>query len=126
MAVRAAGNADTAVTAPTTSARMATSRVTSRIMPEGASRMASRRIVHATDFSSTSRAAFAMALRMARRERAELLVLHVLSAPAPLVADAYITPSVWNTLVRSQRAAAQRRLDALVDNARRPGVRASR
>jgi nucleotide-binding universal stress UspA family protein len=82
------------------------------------------RILHATDFSAASGAAFRQAIAMARRDRAELLVLHVLSPPAPLVADAYITPNVWNTLLRSQRASAQRRLDALVDKARRARVRA--
>jgi nucleotide-binding universal stress UspA family protein len=82
------------------------------------------RILHATDFSAASGAAFKQAIAMARRDRAELLVLHVLSPPAPIVADAYITPNVWNTLLRSQRASAQRRLDALVDKARRARVRA--
>jgi nucleotide-binding universal stress UspA family protein len=83
-----------------------------------------RRILHATDFSSASGAAFKAAVEMARRDRAELLVLHVLSPPAPLVADAYVTPSVWTTLLRSQRASAERRLDALVQKARRARVRA--
>ena len=82
------------------------------------------RILHATDFSAASGAAFRQAIAIARRDRAELLVLHVLSPPAPIVADAYITPNVWNTLLRSQRASAQRRLDALVDKARRARVRA--
>ena len=82
------------------------------------------RILHATDFSAASGAAFRQAIAMARRDRAELLVLHVLSPPAPMVADAYITPNVWNTLLRSQRASAQRRLDTLVDKARRARVRA--
>jgi nucleotide-binding universal stress UspA family protein len=82
------------------------------------------RILHATDFSAASGAAFTWAVNMARRDRAELLLLHVLSPPAPLVADAYVTPAVWNTLIRSQRASAQRRLDALVAKARRARVRA--
>src|SRR5205814_5596657 len=81
-------------------------------------------ILHATDFSAASGAAFTWAVNMARRDRAELLLLHVLSPPAPLVADAYVTPAVWNTLIRSQRASAQRRLDALVAKARRARVRA--
>jgi nucleotide-binding universal stress UspA family protein len=81
-------------------------------------------ILHATDFSAASSAAFTWAVNMARRDRAELLVLHVLSPPAPLVADAYITPQVWNTLLRSQRASAQRRLDTVVDRARRARVKA--
>ena len=81
-------------------------------------------ILHATDFSAASGAAFTWAVNMARRDRAELLLLHVLSPPAPLVADAYVTPAVWNTLIRSQRASAQRRLDTLVAKARRARVRA--
>ena len=82
------------------------------------------RILHATDFSAASGAAFTWAVKMARRDRAELLLLHVLSPPAPLVADAYVTPAVWNTLIRSQRASAQRRLDTLVAKARRARLRA--
>jgi len=82
------------------------------------------RILHATDFSAASGAAFTWAVNMARRDRAELLLLHVLSPPAPLVADAYVTPAVWNTLIRSQRASAQRRLDALVAKARQARVKA--
>jgi nucleotide-binding universal stress UspA family protein len=82
------------------------------------------RILYATDFSAASGAAFRQAIAMARRDRAELLVLHVLSPPAPIVADAYITPNVWNELLRSQRASAQRRLDAAVQKAQRARVRA--
>ena len=82
-----------------------------------------KRILHATDFSGASGAAF-KAVEAARRDRAELVLLHVLSPPAPLVADAYVTPSVWTTLLRSQRASAQRRLDTLVQKARRARVRA--
>jgi nucleotide-binding universal stress UspA family protein len=82
------------------------------------------RILHATDFSAASGAAFKHAVEEARRDRAELLILHVMTPPAPLVADAYVTPNVWDTLLRSQRASAQRRLDSLVDKARRRRVRA--
>ena len=82
------------------------------------------RILHATDFSAASSPAFRQAIAIARRDRAELLVLHVLSPPAPMVADAYITPNVWNALLRSQRTSAQRRLDTLVEKARRARVRA--
>jgi nucleotide-binding universal stress UspA family protein len=82
------------------------------------------RILHGTDFSPASRAAFTKAVEWARRDHAELLILHVLSPPAPLVADAYVTPQVWDTLLRSQRASAQRRLDTLIAKARRARVRA--
>jgi nucleotide-binding universal stress UspA family protein len=82
------------------------------------------RILHATDFSGASSAAFRTAVETARRDRAELVILHVITPPAPLVADAYVTPGVWNTLLRSQRTSAQRRLDTLVAKARRARVRA--
>ena len=83
-----------------------------------------KRILHATDFSAASGAAFKAAIEMARRDRAELLLLHVLSPPAPLVADAYVTPQVWTTLIQSQRASAQRQLDVFVEKARRARVKA--
>src|SRR5262249_42303401 len=83
-----------------------------------------RRILHATDFSGASSAALRAAVETARRDRAELVICHVITPPAPLVADAYITPGVWNTLLRSQRASAQRRLDTLVAKARRARIRA--
>lgn len=82
-----------------------------------------RRILHATDFSGASSAALRAAVETARRDRAELVICHVITPPAPLVADAYITPGVWNTLLRSQRASAQRRLDTLVAKARRARIR---
>ena len=82
------------------------------------------RILHATDFSAASGAAFKHAVDEARRDHAELLILHVMTPPAPLVADAYVTPQVWDTLLRSQRDSAQRRLDSLVDKARRARVKA--
>jgi len=81
-------------------------------------------ILHATDFSAASGAAFKAAIDTARRDRAELLLLHVLSPPAPLVADAYVTPGVWTQLIESQRASAQRQLDALLAKARRARVKA--
>jgi nucleotide-binding universal stress UspA family protein len=86
--------------------------------------MARKRILLATDFSSASRAAFTQAVGLARRDRTPLLVLHVMSPPTALVADAYLTPAVWDQLVRSQRATTQRKLDALVAKARRAGARA--
>lgn len=42
-----------------------------------------RRIVHATDFSAASEPAFAQALEIARRERAELVLVHVLEPISP-------------------------------------------
>lgn len=85
----------------------------------------SRPILYATDFSSASRAAFAKAVDMARRERAPLLIGHVLSASMPMMAgDGYIPPTTWEAIDRQYRKTTQRQLDALVRRARRRGVRA--
>jgi nucleotide-binding universal stress UspA family protein len=45
-----------------------------------------RRIVHATDFSSASRAGFARAIAMAKADRAQLFLVHVLTPQAALAA----------------------------------------
>jgi nucleotide-binding universal stress UspA family protein len=82
------------------------------------------RYLHASDFSPASRRAFATAVEWARRDRAGLLIVHVMAPPTPLVADAYITPAVWTSLVRAQQAFARRRLEGLVAKARRARVRA--
>ena len=44
--------------------------------------MAKRPILHATDFSSASRPAFAKAIELAKDSRGELLLLHVLNPMA--------------------------------------------
>jgi nucleotide-binding universal stress UspA family protein len=45
------------------------------------------KILHPTDFSPASRAAFARAVRDVRASRAQLLILHVLSSVTPLAGD---------------------------------------
>ena len=57
-----------------------------------------RRIIHASDFSKASRAAFAKAVDLAKAYRAELLVLHVLSVVPPFLGEGYIAPQVWNDI----------------------------
>lgn len=52
----------------------------------------SRRILHPTDFSRASGAAFAEALALARENRAELLLVHVLLPPTPFIGDGYVSP----------------------------------
>jgi nucleotide-binding universal stress UspA family protein len=83
-----------------------------------------RRIVHPSDFSPASRPAFRKALELARTYRAQLLVAHVLSV-LPVIADAYVAPSVWDDLERGQRTTAQRQLGRLVAKAKAAGVRTS-
>lgn len=43
-----------------------------------------RRIIHPTDFSPASRRALVWAIRLARQNRAELFVIHVLPPPVPI------------------------------------------
>ncbi|MGH2607475.1 MAG: universal stress protein [Tepidiformaceae bacterium] len=82
-----------------------------------------RRILHPSDFSPASRAAFARAVDMAKVNAATLLLVHVRSPVTPLIGD-YISPQTFNQIEQSARAAWQKRLDALVTRARKAGVRA--
>jgi nucleotide-binding universal stress UspA family protein len=45
-----------------------------------------RRILHPSDFSKASGAAFVKAVELAKSNRADLVVLHVLAPPLPLMA----------------------------------------
>jgi nucleotide-binding universal stress UspA family protein len=86
----------------------------------------SRRVLHPTDFSKASGAAFTRALTEARQNRSELLLVHVL-APVMLAAgagEAYVSPSVYEQLDKSARAWAQKQMDRLVAKAKAARVRA--
>ncbi|HEU5323472.1 MAG TPA: universal stress protein [Methylomirabilota bacterium] len=85
----------------------------------------SRRVVHATDFSRASAAAFAWAVDSAKARRAELLLVHVLAPVIPLVGDGYVSPATYEELAASARAWARKKLGALVARARARGVRAT-
>jgi nucleotide-binding universal stress UspA family protein len=82
-----------------------------------------RRILHATDFSPASRPAFRMALGLARRERATLLLLHVLTPPSPFVPIGGEVPASYLELLAAARRDARRRLAALLARARAAGAR---
>ncbi|HUF92049.1 MAG TPA: universal stress protein [Candidatus Limnocylindria bacterium] len=83
-----------------------------------------KRIMHATDFSPASRAAFARALQEAKSHNAELTVVHVLSPVLGFAGEGYVSPSTYETLARSSRAWAQKQLDRLLAKAKGAGVRA--
>jgi nucleotide-binding universal stress UspA family protein len=84
-----------------------------------------RRILHPTDFSRASSAAFSRAVQMAKTDRAQLLIVHVLAPPMPIAGEGYISPSVYEDLEASSRRYAQKRLGALQAKARKAGARAS-
>jgi len=82
-----------------------------------------RRILHPSDFSSASRAAFRKAIDMAKSSRAELLLLHVVSPVVPVPGDGYVSPEMYDQLSASSRAWAQKRLDSLVAQAKKSRAR---
>jgi nucleotide-binding universal stress UspA family protein len=82
------------------------------------------RILHPSDFSPASRPAFRKAVELAKVNRAELLVVHVLPV-LPMMPDAYIAATTYDELLRGQRASAKKQLDRLVANAKAAGTRAS-
>jgi nucleotide-binding universal stress UspA family protein len=83
-----------------------------------------RTVVHPTDFSRASTAAFKRAVEMAKHNRAQLLLVHVLApVVATLMHDGYISPKVYEDMEAAARADAQKRLRKLEDAAKRPGVR---
>ena len=83
-----------------------------------------RRILHPSDFSPASRAAFTRAVASARADRAELLLVHVITPVAPFVGDGYVSPKVYDDMQRSIRASGQKQLDKLVAKAKAGGARA--
>ena len=83
-----------------------------------------RRVLHPTDFSRASSAAYRQAIDLAKANRAELLLLHVLSVPMPLAGDGYMPPKVYDDIVTGARAYGQKQLDALTRKARKAGARA--
>ena len=84
-----------------------------------------RRILHPSDFSKASSAAFTKAVELAKANQAELVLLHVLAPPLPLMAgDGYVSPQVYEDLDKSARAYATKQLASLVARATKAGVRA--
>ena len=81
------------------------------------------RILHPTDFSPASRAAFTKALTLAKKDRSELVITHVLSAVVPPV-DGYLTSTMYEEIAEASRRYGKKHVDALVARARKAGVRA--
>ena len=67
-----------------------------------------RRVLHPTDFSKASGAAFARALTEARQQRSELLLVHVLAPVVPMAGagEAYVSPTMYEQMAESARASA--------------------
>ena len=81
-----------------------------------------RRILHPSDFSSASSGAYRQAVELAKANRAELLLVHVL-APLVLPTDGYVSPKVYDEMNAAAQAEGRKHLDALVKKAKQAGVR---
>jgi nucleotide-binding universal stress UspA family protein len=81
-----------------------------------------RRIVHATDFSRASRAAFAQALELARQNGAELTLVHVYPPVVPPVAAGAAAPAAYRALIAEVQARTQQQLDKLIARAKEAGI----
>jgi nucleotide-binding universal stress UspA family protein len=84
-----------------------------------------RRVLHPSDCSGPANAAFRVAVAVARVHRAELLLVHVLPAPTPLVGGRRSVPlRTRDELLAIARRAADRQLALLLAKARLSKVRA--
>ncbi|MEK6530780.1 MAG: universal stress protein [candidate division NC10 bacterium] len=82
-----------------------------------------RRILHPTDFSRASGAAFLKAVALAKEGRAELLLVHVLLPPTPFIGDGYISPKTYEELEAWARRGAMRVLAKVVAKAQKAKAR---
>lgn len=84
-----------------------------------------RRILHPTDFSTASQPAFAWAVDLAKKNGANLTLVHVMTPIIPMAGEGYISPRAWDDLERQVRAHAQKEIGKLIAKARTAGVHAA-
>jgi nucleotide-binding universal stress UspA family protein len=82
-----------------------------------------RRIVSATDFSSASNRALEMAVDLAKQNKGELLLVHVLVPSMSYPEDSYVDPAFYLDLEKSTRRTAQAALDKLTNKIKRAKVK---
>jgi nucleotide-binding universal stress UspA family protein len=84
-----------------------------------------RRVMYASDFSSASLAALPLAINVAKATGAELLIMHVLPSPLPLVGEGYIDQATLDRLFAGARAEAHKQLEPLLARAHEAGIQTS-
>jgi len=84
-----------------------------------------RRIVCATDFSTTSRKALSAAIDMAKANRARLTIVYAHVPLTPLVPQQYLESATLDRLDSETRQWVERQMTALVRRAKKSGVHAS-
>lgn len=86
-----------------------------------------RRILHPTDFSRASARAFAKALELAKQNKSELILLHVITPVIPLDAiDAYPDPKTYTALEDLSRRRAEAELERLERKAKQARVKTTK
>jgi len=83
-----------------------------------------RRVLHPTDFSRASSAAFTRALDEARASRGQLMLVHALAPVIPISGEGYVSPSTYQQMTEAGRAWAQKHMNRLLARARKAAVRA--
>lgn len=82
-----------------------------------------RRILHPSDFSKASRAAFKKAIELAKTTRATLDLLHVMAPIAPILGYGYVSPQTYDQLAASGFRWARQEMERLVKKAQAAGVK---
>lgn len=82
-----------------------------------------RRVLHPTDFSRASAAALKRAIDMAKANKAELLLVHVMNPVVPIMGDGYVSPNVYEDMEAAARVGSQKQLGRLILKAKRAGAR---
>ncbi len=79
-----------------------------------------RRILHPTDFSRASGRALDEAIELAKQNRAELLLLHVMAPVTPYLAeDSYVSPALYTQMEESAKHEAEAAMSALIKKAKK-------
>ena len=82
-----------------------------------------KRILHPSDFSKASRAAFKKAIELAKTTRATLDLLHVMGPIAPILGYGYVSPQTYDQLAASGIRCARQEMERLAKKARAAGVK---
>jgi universal stress protein A len=94
---------------------------TEQIVPAKHSGQIYSRILVGTDFSTTSTAAFEHGLKLAKQNGAELLVAHASTVPNTIC---FMPPESYGEWEQHSRMEAEKNLGALMQKARKEGVKA--
>jgi nucleotide-binding universal stress UspA family protein len=80
-------------------------------------------ILHPSDFSAASRQAFKKAIELAKRDRATLDLVHVMTPILPMPSDGYVSPRTYDEWTAAATESVRKKMEGLVKEARAAGVR---